>query len=208
MKKIDYTAFLKWENKLKKKDVLLDIGCWTGINTARFNKKCDAWGMDIDRDKLNSANPNIKNNLKYGDVTQKIPFTQKFDYCILSEVLEHLDNDQQALDNINQCLKYKGKLILTTPRQINYLEFWDPAWIRWKLGIGGKHRHYSIEDLNRLLSQNGFKIETYAIGFGLDFILTRWANIFLKHILQSKKIIKGKVKNGYFDLCIIAKKIK
>lgn len=208
MKKIDYAQFLKWENKLKGEDLLLDIGCWAGANTERYNHLSNAWGMDIDKDKLNSSKNSVKNKLKYGDVTKKIPFSKKFDYCVLSEVLEHVREDRKTLKNISRCLKRGGKLIITTPNSVPYLEFWDPAWIRWKLKIGGIHRHYTIQELNALLTMNGFKIESYAIGWGLNFIWKRWANIFLKHLLRSRKIIGGKIENGYFDLCVIAKKIK
>lgn len=208
MKKIPYESFLKWEDKLNKKDRLLDVGCWDGNITMHFNRNCDAYGMDIDRNKLASAKPSIKNKLRFGDVTKKIPFRQKFDYCILFEVLEHLDLEESSLTNVNKCLKHGGRLILTTPRKINYLDFWDPAWVRWKLGFGEVHHHYSIDDLDSLLSKAGFKIDAYAIGCGLNFLWIRWANVFLRYVLRSKKFLSGPVKDGYFDLCVIARKIK
>jgi len=206
MEKISYNSFLEWENELTKTDMLLDIGCWSGENTIKFNKKCDAFGIEIDESKLALASDDIKPKIKIGDITKEISFSNQFDWIYMGEVLEHVINDELAIKNISTALKQGGHLIITTPHKIRLFEVWDPAWIKWKFG-GPVHRHYSIQELDLLLSKYGIQIEKYAIGYGIEFIFLRWANILLKHVFKAKPI-EHKYGDGYFDLCVIARKLK
>lgn len=138
--------------------------------------------------------------------TKKIPYNKKFDWVFLTEVLEHISDDSKALANINKSLKKKGRLILTTPKSIKYLEFWDPAWVKWKFLGGQKHHHYTKEDLFGKLNNNDFKIKEYHIMGNLSWVLVRWINVFLKYLLKSKKQINCKSKPGFCDWIILSEK--
>ncbi len=208
MNRISYPNFLRWKDKIKPEDFLLDIGCWSGDNILGLYNRCHVFGMDIDKEKIKKANLIIKDRIKLGDVTKNIPFKKKFDYILLLEVIEHVNDDEKALKNISHSLKKDGRLILSTPHSIRYFEFWDPAWIRWKIRIGPIHRHYSIKKIEKKMLINNLKIEDYAIGWGPDFIWKRWINIFLKYVLKINKSLGIKNQDGFFDLCIIARKIK
>ena len=207
MEKIKYKEFLDWKNDLRRSDTLLDVGCWDGKNTEKFAKLCNAYGVEIDRDKMKEINPGIRKKIKWGDVTKNIPFKMKFDYAYMGEVLEHVNDDEKAIKNIASILKKGGRFVFTTPNSIPFFNYWDPAWIRWKLGLGNVHRHYSVKKLEKTLSGYGLKIEKYAIGWGLSFILYRWINILSKHVFHSKKVFGTEQGDGYFDLCVIAKKM-
>jgi len=206
-KKISYLDFLNWKNNLKKEDNLLDVGCWSGDTILNLKDRCNVWGMDIDKEKIDKIDSEIKEKIKLGDVTVNIPFKEKFDYILLSEVIEHVSDDEKALKNISNSLKKGGKLILTTPHSEKYFEIWDPAWIKWKLNIGPVHRHYSIKKIEEKLNSNNLKIQSYAVGWGLDFLWKRWINILLKYFIKSNKRLNYKMKDGFFDLCVIAEKV-
>lgn len=206
MKKIEYTEFLKWEDDLKKTDILLDIGCWSGERILELNKKCNCYGMDINKEKLLLAKKEIKKKLRYGDVTKKIPFKQKFDWIILSEVLEHVSDDEKVLKNISNSLKLGGKLILTTPRLIKYFEFWDPAWFRWKFLGGQRHYHYTKRELYEKLKKAGFIIEEIRLTGNIKWLFFRWVNTILKNISRIKKSYHCEKNNGFFDWEVLAKK--
>jgi len=208
MKRIHYRDFLNWHKNLKKTDNFLDIGCWQGNVMSRLKDKCHVYGMDIDRGKIKNANQDVKNRIKWGDVTDKIPFDKKFDYMLLSEVIEHVSDDEKLLENISDSLKEGGKLVLSTPHEVRFFEFWDPAWIKWKLKIGPVHRHYSIQKMRNIMARHKLEIEEYSVAFGMDFIWKRLVNIFLKYIIKSKKSLTYNNKDGFFDLCVIAKKIR
>jgi len=207
MKKISVFEFNKWENSIKKKDCFLDIGCWSGKKILELNKKCNVFGMDIDEKKLSLADNSIKDKLKYADATKKIPFNRKFDWILLSEVAEHVDNDENLLKNISNSLKINGFLILTTPRSVKFFQIWDPAWVKWKFG-GPKHYHYKFHELKTKLSKYGLEIEKYATGGSFLWIISRWLGVFLKYILRTNKQIDWRESDGFCDIKIIARKIK
>jgi len=196
-----------WEKQIKKNDLILDIGCWGGEKVLELSKKCkNVYGMDIDNSKINSADSKVKRKLKLGDVTKKIPFKRKFDWIILSEVLEHVGNDEKALENIFNSLKEEGKLILSTPRDIKGFNIWDPAWVRWKFLGGQKHYHYTKEELFGKLNNNGFKIKEYYIMGNLSWVLVRWINVFLRYGLKSKRQINYPMGLGFCDWIILSEK--
>ena len=150
-----------WESEIKKNETILDVGCWGGKRVESLLGKCQPYGLDIDQNKLNLAPEIIKKRLILGDITKKETLNKikkKFDWIFLGEVLEHIKKDELALKNINILLKKNGKLILTTPKSIFLLEFWDPAWIRWKFLGGQRHYHYTKEELCGKLKKTGFVI--------------------------------------------------
>ena len=207
-KKIKYLEFIKWKQKIKVDDSFLDIGCWDGNAVLELNKKCDAYGSDFDKKKLNIANKKIRNKLVYCDITKNKPFNKKFDWILLSEVMEHIPQENKAMKNISDSLKIGGILILTTPRSVPFFEFWDPAWVRWKFGGKERHYHYTFDELNELLLKHNLKIKKYAINGTLWWVFARWINVFSKFILRSNKIVSFENSDGFCDWMILAEKIK
>ncbi|MEX0932603.1 MAG: class I SAM-dependent methyltransferase [Candidatus Pacearchaeota archaeon] len=197
-----------FESKIKKNDSVLDIGCWSGKRVLELSKRTKkAYGVDIDPSKIKLADSGIGKNLRVGDVTKKIPFKIKFDWVILSEVLEHIEDDLKALRNISNSLKKGGKLILSTPKSIKYLEFWDPAWVRWKFG-GEMHHHYSKEELFLKINQSGLKVKECYVRGNLKWVIYRWLNVFLKYLVKSKKQLNNPMEKGFCDWAILAEKVK
>jgi len=197
-----------WENKINKKDVILDVGCWDGQRVESLLGKCKPYGLDIDKNKLNLASKKVKKRLFFGDITKKETLKKitkkKFDWIFLGEVLEHIEKDELALKNINFLLKKNGKLVLTTPKSIFLLEFWDPAWIRWKILGGQRHHHYTKKEIIKKLEKNGFVIKEIRLKGDIGWLFSRWINTILKNVLKIKKTYHCKDKNGFFDWEILA----
>jgi SAM-dependent methyltransferase len=81
-----------------------------------------------------------------------LPFrTGEFSHVVCSEVLEHLDNDRQALRELHRVLKPNGYLLITFPHRRIYYSF-DDSFV-------GHKRRYELEDMRNLLSETGFFIE-------------------------------------------------
>ena len=72
--------------------------------------------------------------------------SEEFDLIILAEVIEHIEQEDEALKNISNSLVEGGRLVLSTPKHIPFLNFWDPAWVRWKFGGSEQHKHYKQKD--------------------------------------------------------------
>ncbi len=200
--------------KIKKgRDVVLDVGCGNGSKVEKIRGMgIECYGIDIDKTKFEKSE-----YLIYADAAA-IPFgAKKFTKVICTEVLEHVNNDKQVLSEIARVLKKGGLLYLTTPRSIRWFNWWDPAWLKWKLiDKNYNHRHYSVNELIRKLNDCGFEIRRCQVLFGLSWLLTRWVNVVLKYVLfkvvcepntscvNTKPIfVKGFFRNLYIELMAI-----
>ncbi len=97
----------------------------------------------------------------WGDVPndQRRPF----DCVLLSEVLEHLDDDVAALVTCRELLTDHGCLLITVPA--------DPAlWTRWD-DLAGHRRRYTRQELVSKLEATGFRVRQLT---NWGFPLTRW----------------------------------
>jgi len=126
----------------------------------------------------------------------------------MSEVIEHISEEEKAIKNVSDSLKKGGKLILTTPRSVPFFEFWDPAWVRWKFGGKERHHHFTFKELKLLLEKENLQIKKYAISGHMGWVFARWVNVFLKFILKSKRIISLGNSDGFCDWMILAEKTK
>ena len=97
-------------------------------------------------------------NLVIGDANKPLPFPPgSFDAVVMAEVLEHLQEDFNALQNIRRVLKEDGVLVLTVP----YYQDVEPTHIRI-------HSPASVE---RLLRAAGWEISGYVEkGAGLSHL--------------------------------------
>jgi SAM-dependent methyltransferase len=207
MRKICVDEFEKWKYDVRKNDLFLDVGCWSGSTVLKMSKKCDAYGVDFNWKTLKLADKRIIDRLKYSDITKGIAFGKKFDWVLCSEVVEHIEEDGKALKNIAKIMKNGGKLVLTTPRSVPFFEFWDPAWVRWKFGGKERHHHYTLEELEDKLSRYGLKIREISVRGNFKWIIKRWFNVILKYLFRTNFQVKNSWGNGFTDWMILAEKI-
>lgn len=116
--------------EIKDQDKILDCGCGEGFYLKIISElsACQLYGFDSDEDVLNRARQELnesKIQLDQGDIYDLPYKDSEFDKIILSEVLEHLPDDINALKSIKRVLKPGGILFITVPNR-NYPFFWDP----------------------------------------------------------------------------------
>ena len=170
-----YTVF-EWIDP-QDDDFILDVPCGRGfyLNMFRYVSKCRLVGADLDWAVLQKAQQNIGHlpdiALHHADVTA-LPYPDNcFDAVILSEILEHLDDDVAGLREAYRVVKPGGVVAITVPNA-NYPFWWDPInktleklfhrHIRRGLlaGIWANHvRLYTREELRRSVLAAGFLIE-------------------------------------------------
>jgi SAM-dependent methyltransferase len=111
--------------------VILDVPCGRGfyLNMLRYVSPCTLYGAELDPVVLEKARANVGHlpdvhltraniyTLPYPDAT--------FDAVILSEILEHIDDDVAALKEAMRVLKPGGVAAITVPHA-NYPFWWDP----------------------------------------------------------------------------------
>lgn len=159
-------------------DRIVDLGCGTGYYLfllSNLGIRLSLTGFDYDERAINEARGSIYGkDIKFitGNL-HKVPFQDKsFDKAVMSEVLEHVENDEKVLQEVYRILKPDGVLVISVP-SINYPFLWDPTnWVLQHFfgthikkgffsGIWNNHlRLYSMQVLRKKFAKAGFKIET------------------------------------------------
>ena len=181
--------------ELKNGDKILDLGCGDGYYSyllSRFSLKIKVTGIDNHAAAIESAKRQArKKNVKFiiGNA-EKLPFPENyFDKIVMSEIIEHVKDDERVLREARRVLKSGGILVLTTPNK-DYPFLWDP--INWTLehlfnfhiksgffaGIWNQHlRLYKPGDLKKRLEKAGFKVVSCEL-------LTNWCVPFNHYLLN------------------------
>lgn len=146
---------------------LLDVGCGTKPYRNIFNVKSYI-GLDIDSSITRKRG--IADDLYDGN---KFPYANDaFDSILCNQVLEHVFNPNEFLQEINRVLRIGGKLLLTIPF------VWDEHEQPYD------YARYSSFGLSALLVKNGFVIQQHK-KLGADAsILFQLANAYLYKITQ------------------------
>lgn len=156
------------------KGQLLDVGCGTKPYKEMFN--VDAYiGLDIDTE--GSRKRGIADHLYDGT---SFPFSDSsFDSLLCNQVLEHVFNPDEFLQEINRVLKSGGKLLLTVPF------VWDEHEQPYD------YARYSSFGLRALLERHGFAILQHE-KLGADATtLFQLANAYLFKVTQGwPKLVK------------------
>jgi SAM-dependent methyltransferase len=111
--------------------IILDVPCGRGfyLNMLRYVSGCTLYGAELDPVVLEKARANV-GHLPDVHLTRAniytLPYPDKtFDAVILSEILEHIDDDVAALKEAMRVLKPGGVAAITVPHA-NYPFWWDP----------------------------------------------------------------------------------
>lgn len=129
---------------------VLDIGARDGSLKDFLNSQTKYYGID--------KNPQKKGIKKVDLDRQKIPFPSKyFDYIIISEVLEHLSNQNNCMKEAKRVLKDNGTLIITVPNAYNFYHIIRAIFNKWS----NSWEHlciYEKRSITSLLKKYGFKV--------------------------------------------------
>ena len=140
---------------VKKNDRILNIGISNipEIEMALENKVKECATIDIDDKKLKYASKFLKKaKLINADILKKLPFKERyFDKVVIIEVLEHLEDDNRAVKEIYRVLKSNGIIIAAVPNK-------HPLHIINPVKYLEHKRHYSNEEIIKLLEINNFRI--------------------------------------------------
>ncbi len=160
--------------ELRDGELVFDCGCGMGFYLMALGKlrNLRLVGLDGDMERLHWAQrEDVPAKLLSGDIL-KLPFPDaRFDKILMSEVLEHLTDDRQALREIYRVLKPGGVLALSVPHA-NYPFWWDPINSIW-IALGGQpirsgpiagiwsnhERLYEPMELTTRMAEAGFELE-------------------------------------------------
>jgi SAM-dependent methyltransferase len=158
-----FKAIQHFAPKLKGK--LMDFGCGSKPYKNIFN--VDSYtGVDIKK----SGHNHLHSNVDVFYTGNKLPFeSETFDSIFSSEVLEHLFQPDELLNELNRVLKPGGKLLITAPF----------AWNEHEMPYD--YARYSSAGIRHLLIKNGFQIVEFTkTGNFIRVLFQLWALYFFE----------------------------
>lgn len=103
------------ENFINEKDVILDVGCGTGVHASILGEKHEIDGLDLNKEMLKIAKKRINGTLYNQDILD-ININKKYDVIIsMFAVINHLNNTDElvkAFQNLKDLLKPNGVIII------------------------------------------------------------------------------------------------
>lgn len=165
---------------------VLDIGSKEGnVNKILTNNHKNKMFFSLD----NSGDADFKVDL---DKPKKL--NKKFDTIVAGEIIEHLESPIQFIRYCKSLLKDNGRIILTTPNATGIQYLRNPSWCVYYTDYRGHTQTFTIEMLNRILEDEGFKV------VHKNYINAFWINNPLQYVSAVVKRLRP-------DLMIVADKV-
>ena len=133
---------------------ILEVGCGIGNFTQTLTHYGQVWAIDINKNYIKQTQMLVrkKASVGFGDIEKGEYFfkNERFDSIVCVNVLEHIQNDNQAIKNLSKLLKTEGTLILLIPAYSFLFGEIDRSI--------GHFRRYEKKDIVNKLTAQGFKI--------------------------------------------------
>jgi SAM-dependent methyltransferase len=132
--------------------LILELGCGTGGNFPMLARRGELFALDNDESALQFAASRGLAKLARAALPREFPFAEKsFDLVVMTDVLEHLDDERGSLRAVRLSLKPRGWLLVTVPAL---------QWL-WSAHDTTHHhrRRYRASELRRLLADCGFAVD-------------------------------------------------
>lgn len=130
---------------------VLDIGCGTGKTLEMLQQFGEVSGADSSTTALDFCGKRGLNNLHHLAAETSLPFPDtSFELITALDVLEHLDNDRQMIQEIRRVCSTGGKCLITVPA---FMFLWSPHDEALQ-----HRRRYTKKQLEQLLRSEGFSL--------------------------------------------------
>jgi len=131
----------------------MEIGCGTGFvlsGISKKNPKAEIFGSEIFVEGLRFASQRLPDARLMQMDARAIPFVEEFDAIGAFDVLEHIEEDEIVLQQMNAALKSGGLLLVTVPQH---------PWL-WSATDDYSHhcRRYTANELSRKVTAAGFTV--------------------------------------------------
>ncbi len=146
---------------ISKKSSVLEVGSGNGYGTSRLSKNItDIIGIDIDKNAIEYSTKKYGSKScifkKYDGV--KIPHKDNtFDAVISFQVIEHIENDENYVSEIQRVLKDNGIFLLTTPNKSLRLKPNQKPFNRFHI------REYYSSELENILRTKFSSVEIFGV---------------------------------------------
>jgi 2-polyprenyl-3-methyl-5-hydroxy-6-metoxy-1,4-benzoquinol methylase len=185
--------------KFRKTNKMLDVGCGPGLFLIEAKKRgWEVYGTEFTDNQLTYLKDKGINTLK-GKLSDDSFENELFDVIISSEVIEHINNPVEEIQQFHRLLRKGGVVYITTPN-FNALERYllkgDYEIIEYPEHLC----YYTPKTINLLLTQNGFeKLKITTTGISLARIkksLKRKNNESTENV-ASDEALREQLETGY-----------
>lgn len=159
-----------------KRIVLLDSGCGGGNIPSFFKDRFPAWeiiGIDISGDALSIASKRFPQITFIKSPAHKVPKPDKsIDIVTSFDSLEHYENIDEVLSEINRVLKKGGIFYVSVPLEKQFPTLY---WVMYKFGWRGKKHFaghvnfFNHKDLIKKVESHGFQVKKKRFSYHLMF---------------------------------------
>jgi SAM-dependent methyltransferase len=131
---------------------ILEAGCGWGTNLEALEAAgYQITGLDVSRQMLDCLDRDGRRLIE-ADLTQRLPEgLPTFDCVLALDVIEHIDDDCQALQQLGRLLNPAGRLIVSVPALPELFSEFDE--------VQGHHRRYTAESLRGSVERAGLLVE-------------------------------------------------
>lgn len=136
---------------LPKDAAILEPGCGTGGNFAMLARHGRVYAMDSNEAALGFSRARGEAEVALGRLPEGIPFgDRRFDLVVMTDVLEHLDDDAGTLRALRERLKPGGWMLATVPAM---------QWLWSAHDVAHHHvRRYDACGLRTLVNEAGYEV--------------------------------------------------
>jgi SAM-dependent methyltransferase len=181
----------------------LDVGCGKGdLSVYLAAKGWHGKAIDYSEDAMKTAQGNLK---PWPHVTvQHLPLSEvegAYNTIMLWDVIEHVENDEDALRKICSLLAPQGHLLIAVPS--------NPKEWRWDDDFYGHIRRYTEENMDEKLARAGMKPLlfwdfTYPIFWLLRRTYTRFKNPTVNPIIDKETLTKKSSSVNAWDIPLVS----
>jgi ubiquinone/menaquinone biosynthesis C-methylase UbiE len=172
--------------QVRKQDILLDIGCGSGVQIKEVGASgyALAIGVDINWNAIRFARGKSLPNTEFivADA-QHLPIKPaSVDKVICAEIIEHLIFPQNLIIEISNVLKKDGEVVITTPNNNLLWKIYEYLWDKFGRGRNYGETHISLFRENKLKHQfMGFsECKTITIFFIAPLLAVSNSNLLLE----------------------------
>ena len=163
----------------------LDLGCGVGHILRILPLGFEVFGVDYSTESLLLARSHLpKETRLLNSSAYALPFQNRsFDLIVCLEVLEHLDDDDRAVEEIARILRPNGYLITSVPGSYYFPEYRE---------LMGHFRHYNPDSFSSLLGRHHLRITEFLNNYRrFNFIY-----FYIYVVLEALNLIWNRVSGG------------
>jgi len=197
---------------------ILDLGCGSAPISSLLTKRNKIIGIDLSESALREASKNGVNCI-VASIEERLPFrSKKFDFVLLTEVIEHIFDPVFLLEEAYRVLKDEGIIVCSVPNSsfiLNRFSFLFTGLIkdctaqdRLVGNIPDINEHIRIippKLLKRLLVDSGFSISKIDYWFPDRFVRAPFCKLnFIASIIRSLRLYKVFPNLISLNVCMVA----